>query len=100
MIVNVVKGWVKPEFKEIFLKHMADLAPIVRAEKGCIAYEQNISAENGLELLLYEEWESREDIIAHINSPHMQEHLAEARPWFEQIEMRTYEVTPSQLFED
>lgn len=54
MIINTVKGQVKPEFKEKF--------------------------------------------IAHLATEHMQSHLAEAQPWFDSLEMETFESTKFDLF--
>lgn len=34
MIIVTVVGKVKPEFRDTFLEHMAELAHIVRAEEG------------------------------------------------------------------
>jgi len=98
MIINTVKGQIKPEFKEKFVTHMAELAETVRAEKGCIAYDLNYDTENGLVLFLYEKWQSKEDILAHLATKHMQTHLAEAQPWFETLEMETFESTQFDLF--
>ncbi len=74
MIINTVKGQVKPEFKEKFIAHMAELAETVRAEKGCIAYDLNVDTENELVLFLFEKWESKEDLMAHAVSDHMKEY--------------------------
>lgn len=98
MIINTVKGRVKPEFKAKFVAHMATLAEIVRAEKGCITYDLNYDTENGLILFLFEKWESKEDILAHLATEHMQSHLAEAQPWFDTLEMETFESTKFDLF--
>ena len=98
MIVNTVKGQVKPEFKEKFIAHMAELAETVRAEKGCIAYDLSVDTENDLVLFLFEKWESKEDILAHLATEHMQSHLAEAQPWFDSLEMETFEAAKFDLF--
>lgn len=92
MITVTVAGKVKPEYRTTFLKHMEELAPIVRAEKGCILYQQNISADDENLLFLYEKWESKEDLMIHLASKHMQEHLEEARPWFDWVDMKTFET--------
>lgn len=100
MIIVTVSGQVKPEFKETFLQHMAELAPIVQAEAGCIQYQQHISAEDPNLLFLYEKWQSKEHLLAHLDTAHMQEHLAEARPWFDSVEMTTFEAEEMALFDE
>ncbi|WP_375749107.1 putative quinol monooxygenase [Vibrio sp. HN007] len=91
MIVVTVAGKVKPEFKQTFLDHMAELAPVVRAEAGCITYQQNITAEDENTLFLYEEWESVEHLQVHLESEHMAKHFEQARPWFDWVDMKTFE---------
>ncbi|EJL6751061.1 antibiotic biosynthesis monooxygenase [Vibrio alginolyticus] len=98
MIVNTVKGTVKAEFKDKFIAHMSELAETVRAEKGCITYDLNVDTENELVLFLYEKWESKDDILAHLATEHMQAHLAEAQPWFDTLEMETFESSKIELF--
>ncbi|MGR5132085.1 putative quinol monooxygenase [Vibrio alfacsensis] len=97
MIINTVKGQVKPEFKDKFIAHMRDLSKIVRNEKGCIAYDLSVDTENDLILFLYEQWESKEAITVHLATAHMQKHLAEAQPWFDTLEMNTFEATAISL---
>lgn len=98
MIINTVKGQIKQKFKEKFVVHMAELAKTVKAEKGCIAYDLYYDTENELLLFLFEKWESKEDILAHLATEHMQSHLAEAQPWFDKLEMETFEATGINLF--
>ena len=37
------------------------------------------------------------DILAHLATEHMQTHLSEAQPWFDTLEMETYESTKVEL---
>lgn len=99
MIIVTVAGKVKPEFKQTFLDHMADLAKIVRAEEGCIKYQQNITAEEDTVLFLYEEWETRQALQAHLQTTHMQEHFVQAHPWFDWVDMKTFEASEFDLSE-
>jgi quinol monooxygenase YgiN len=93
MIIVTVAGKVKAEFKQTFLDHMSDLADTVRAEEGCIKYQQNITAEDDTTLFLYEEWKSQQALQAHLQTAHMQEHFVQARPWFDWVEMKTYDAS-------
>ena len=47
------------------------LAPIVRAEVGCIAYNLHRVDGNGDRFVLLEKWRSREALAAHDSTPHM-----------------------------
>ena len=98
MIINTVKGKIKPEFKDKFVTHMSELSGIVKSEKGCIAYDLNYDTEDELVLFLYEKWESKEDILSHLATEHMQTHLAEAQSWFDTLEMETFESIKFELF--
>ena len=97
MIVVTVAGKVKPEFRQTFLEHMQELAPVVLAEEGCIKYQQNISAADEHTLFLYEEWQSEAHLLTHLDSPHMKAHLAQARPWFDWVEMKMLNASPLTL---
>lgn len=99
MIIVTVAGKVKPQFKQTFLDHMAELSAIVRQEQGCISYQQNISADEPLTLFLYEQWQSQALLNAHLASSHMQQHLEQARPWFDWVEMKTFEAQEFDLME-
>ncbi len=92
MIIVTVAGKVKPQFRQTFLEHMEVLGNLVREEKGCLNYQQTISADDPDLLFLYEEWNSQEELLVHLQSEHMQAHLSEARPWFEWVDMKTYEA--------
>lgn len=93
MIIVTVAGKVKAEFKQTFLDHMAELADTVRAEEGCIKYQQNITADDDTTLFLYEEWESLQALQAHLQTAHMAEHFEQARPWFDWVDMKTFEAS-------
>lgn len=93
MIIVTVAGRVKPEFKETFLTHMAELTKIVSEEEGCISYLQTISVKDSNTLFLYEEWESEQHLRTHLETEHMLAHFEEARPWFDSVEMKTFEVS-------
>lgn len=97
MIINTVRGRVKPEFKETFIKKMISLSETVRAEEGCITYELSIVCEEPLITFLYEQWESQAAITAHLATPHMQKHFAEASPWFDSVTRETYEASSVSL---
>ena len=47
------------------------LIDITRAEEGCINYDLHQDNENPAHFLFYENWESRELWLAHMNAPHL-----------------------------
>lgn len=49
----------------------ARLAPLVRAEAGCLQYDLHGVAGDPDRFVLLEEWASRADLDAHARSPHM-----------------------------
>ena len=50
---------------------LANVAP-TRAERGCIDYDLHQSHDEPGLVLFYENWESRADLDAHSQSPHIQ----------------------------
>ena len=97
MIIVTVAGQVKPAFREAFLDHMLELGETVRQEAGCRVYQQNITAEDSNILFLYEEWDSKEHLLAHLAAPHMQKHFEVARPWFDWVDMKTFDASEVSL---
>jgi quinol monooxygenase YgiN len=47
------------------------LAP-TRKEAGCVSYDVHQSADDPAKFLFYENWRSKEDLDAHMKSPHLQ----------------------------
>jgi quinol monooxygenase YgiN len=93
MIINIVRSTPKPEFKQLFIQNMRKLADLVRREEGSIRYELFVDPNTDSRLMLYEEWNTRDALEAHLKQPHMIEHHEQARPWFEgEIEMVTFEI--------
>lgn len=47
------------------------IVDIVLAEKGCLQYELTQSIDDENQFVLLERWESRADLDAHLQTPHM-----------------------------
>ena len=62
-----------PQKREAFLEKMkkTGIADAIRAEDGCIMYDYYLSEKDPNELLLIEQWESKEHQQIHITQPHM-----------------------------
>ena len=62
-----------PEKREAFIQKVKETGVLdaIRAEDGCIKYDYYLSEKNPNELLLVEQWESKQHQQIHISQPHM-----------------------------
>lgn len=62
-----------PQKREAFLEKMKQtgIADAIRAEDGCIMYDYYLSEKDPDNILLIEQWESKEHQKIHIEQPHM-----------------------------
>lgn len=62
-----------PQKREAFIQRVKDtgILDAIRAEDGCIKYDYYLSEKDPNELLLIEQWESKEHQQIHIAQPHM-----------------------------
>lgn len=71
----------------------AGLVAPTRAEKGCLIYGMSRDLVDDKVVWIAEEWESEEDLMAHLKAPHIQEFLvATADLDVLSLEDRLYEV--------
>lgn len=77
-----------PGARDRFLADFARLAPLVRAEEGCIEYVAAVDARTGLAaqapprddlVTVIEKWSSAPALAAHLEAPHMHEHRTRMR---------------------
>ena len=73
MVIVTVKSTPKTEFKNDFLTAFKDVAKTVRTEVGCIEYEIYQKNTESNDLFIFERWESREALDAHLKTKHMAE---------------------------
>ena len=73
MYTIYVKFECLPGKREAFVEKMKaeGILDAIRNENGCIKYDYYFSESNDNELLLIEQWESKEDQQIHIEQPHM-----------------------------
>jgi quinol monooxygenase YgiN len=64
---------VQPGKADEQIKAFARLAPLVRAEAGCIEYRLHRVADDENRFVITEEWESEAALAAHDIAPHMAE---------------------------
>ena len=62
-----------PQKREAFLAKMKDtgILDAIRGEEGCLKYDYYLSEQDPNELLLLEQWESKQHQQIHIGQPHM-----------------------------
>lgn len=62
-----------PQKREAFIQKVKDegVLEAIRAEDGCIRYDYYLSEKDPNELLLIEQWETKEKQQIHIGQPHM-----------------------------
>ena len=67
--------------REAYIKKLYEegIVDAIRAEDGCIRYDYYFAEKNSDEILLIEEWESKEHQQIHIEQPHMAR-LRELKP--------------------
>ena len=73
MYTIYVKFTCLPEKRADFVQKMHDsgILDAIRAESGCIKYDYYLSEKDPNELLLIEQWETKEHQQIHITQPHM-----------------------------
>lgn len=73
MYTIYVKFECLPEKREAFIEKVknTDILDAIRAEDGCLKYDYYLSEKDPNELLLIEQWESKEHQQIHIAQPHM-----------------------------
>lgn len=62
-----------PQKREAFIEKVKETGVLdaIRAENGCIRYDYYLSEKDPQELLLIEQWETKEHQQIHIKQPHM-----------------------------
>lgn len=69
------------------------IAPLSRAEPGCLFYQAHRSPENPSVFFLYEQYENEDAYHAHMATPHFKEHiLGDAIPRLERRERAFYQT--------
>jgi quinol monooxygenase YgiN len=73
MYTIYVKFECLPQKREAFIKKVKDtgILDAVLKEEGCIKYDYYLSDRDENEILLVEQWESKEHQQIHISQPHM-----------------------------
>ena len=73
MYTIYVKFTCIPGKREAYIQKVKDagILAAIRAEDGCVKYDYYLSERDANELLLIEQWESRQHQQIHLTQPHM-----------------------------
>ncbi|RHJ28386.1 putative quinol monooxygenase [Lactococcus lactis] len=69
MIIVNAKFYIKEDKKSQFLKEIEGLISTSKKDEGCLEYSLYESADNQLEFVMIENWESQEAIEKHNTNP-------------------------------
>ena len=86
---------VKPGQRQTFLDELstAGIQRAVQGEAGCLQYDYYLSAGTPDEVLLVEQWESREAQQVHLSQPHMDTMREIKGRYVDDVRMLCYEIT-------
>ena len=65
----------KNDMIELVKTELIKLIAATRAETGCINYNLHQDNDNQTHFMLYENWQNREALLAHMNTPHFKQYL-------------------------
>jgi quinol monooxygenase YgiN len=75
-VVGVMTG--KPGSEKVVGDALSALVEPTRSEAGCASYQLFVSAVDPATFITVETWNSRDDLDAHLRSPHVQQALSAA----------------------
>jgi quinol monooxygenase YgiN len=70
MIVTIIRMDVLPDKRMELSQTISSLSDSIRQEKGCNRYEFCHSIEDENKLFILEEWDTQENLMAHLKSEH------------------------------
>lgn len=93
MVIVTVKSNPRPEFKENFIQAFNEVSLLVHKEEGCLEYKIYQKNATSTELFVFERWETREALDAHLATEHMKAFFTKTDKWFDgEKELLVYEV--------
>jgi len=81
MIIVTVRPDIKNVNRQDYIAAFNAVKPKVLKEDGCLEYCMNIDAGEEGGLFIFERWESRDALNAHIKTPHMLEYFEKTKDW-------------------
>jgi quinol monooxygenase YgiN len=82
LLTVIAKITAKKEAVEKVAKQLTNLVPPTRKEQGCVQYSLYQDNDDPAVLMVYERWESKNDLDAHMNTKHFKECFAEIEGLF------------------
>lgn len=73
ILTCIAKITAQEEHKEIVLSELTKIIKPTQKENGCINYDMHIDNENDSIIIFHENWESEQDLNAHLESSHIKE---------------------------
>jgi len=73
ILTCIAKIRAQEEHKEIVLSELTKIINPTQKENGCINYDLHIDNENDSIFIFHENWESEQDLNAHLESSHIKE---------------------------
>lgn|SRR5690554_3910176 len=95
MIYVIATLTIKPGSREALEAPAAACIAETIKEKGCISYELFASMHDSEKLVFVEQWETREDLTAHSQTPHLQAWREASAPHL--VERRIEVVHPDRV---
>ncbi len=68
---------IRPDAREQALDMARRMTEATKAEPGCVSYDFYVGLADPNSLLLFQEWESMDALMAHFQTPHMDDFLRE-----------------------
>ena len=68
---------IRPDVRDRALDLARRMSEATQAEEGCITYDFSVGLADPNSLLLFQEWESMDALVAHFQTPHMEDFLRE-----------------------
>jgi len=72
----VANIYAKPDKIDLVKAELKKLIAPTLAEEGCLNYDLHQNNENPAHFMFYENWESRDLWLAHMDQPHLQVYMA------------------------
>lgn len=76
LLTVIAYMWAAPGKRDELRAGLEALVEPTLREKGCVNYDMHQSIENPDMFLFYENWESDEDLDAHLSAPHLADFAA------------------------
>jgi quinol monooxygenase YgiN len=96
----IIAGWMDyGENRDKVLEHFATVAQHSRAESGCLDYDVSADPRAPGRILIFERWQSEQDLAEHFRTPHIADFRAAIAPYARSgRSIRRYFVARSEEF--